>query len=221
MMAGNSAYEGGSVSAMRFAGWMNQINVEQAIQRVQEGCVEEYRSVVLAFHSRLRALVTGLCPPGVEADEVAHCAFVEAYRRINQYQLNTNFFAWLSAIARNLLRAECEKIQRRSRNEHNYLDYLLVQYLDSALREEPALLAARSRFLAECISQLDERARSLLIMRYNHGLRVQEIARRLARSVSAVSVQLFTLRKALRGCVRRKLAQSEAGIGVDIDYGPA
>jgi DNA-directed RNA polymerase specialized sigma24 family protein len=58
-------------------------------------------------------------------------------------------------------------------------------------------------------------------MRYHGGVRVQEIARRLARSVSGVSVQLFTLRKRLRECVRRKLAQGEAGAEPTVDYGPA
>src|SRR5436190_1942358 len=122
---------------------MNGPDVEQAILSVKAGNIEEYRTVVVVFHHRLRAAIAGLCPPGVEAEEIAHCAFIEAYRRIDQYQPGTNFFAWLSSIARNQLRAEFEKIRRRARNKENYLGHVVVQQLDRAATEEPELLAVR------------------------------------------------------------------------------
>ena len=58
-------------------------------------------------------------------------------------------------------------------------------------------------------------------MRYREGLRVDMIARQLARSASAISVQLFAVRKLLRDCVRRKLAHADIGIEPDTPHGPA
>src|SRR5258708_6708252 len=115
---------------------MTDPEVEQAIARVQEGSLDAYGTVLTAYHRRLRNLVAGLCPPSIDYDEISHLAFVEAYRRIGQYTANTNFFAWLTAIARNLLRAELEKLQRRTRNEHNYLQHLLAQQLDPLAEAE-------------------------------------------------------------------------------------
>jgi RNA polymerase sigma-70 factor (ECF subfamily) len=175
---------------------------------VQEGNLEAYRTVVTAYHRRLRNLVAGLCPASVDYDEICHLAFVEAYRRIGQYQVNTNFFAWLTAISRNLLRAELEKLQRRARNEHNYLDYLLAQQLDQLGNEEPERLVARSTFLSECLQELKADAQALLAMRYHDGLLVRDIAVRQGRSADAVSVQLFGLRKLLRDCVAGKIANA-------------
>jgi RNA polymerase sigma-70 factor, ECF subfamily len=200
---------------------MTLVDTEQAIARVRTGSVEDFRTVVVAFHPRLRAIIAELCPPGVEADEIAHCAFIEAYRRIDDYEANTNFFAWLTALARNLVRAECEKIRRRGRNERNYLDHLLAQHLDRAAQEDPAMQSSRAQFLAECVAQLKSDARALLAMRYREGWRVDVIARQLARSASAISVQLFAVRKLLRDCVRRKLAHAQIGIEPDTPHEPA
>src|SRR5881628_3126898 len=115
---------------------MNELPIEEAIRRVQAGNVENYRIVVVAFHQRLRTGIAALCPPEVEADEIAHLAFLHAYRRIDEYRLGTNFHAWLSAIARNLLRAECARRRRRATNEDKYLEHLLVQRLDDAVTND-------------------------------------------------------------------------------------
>jgi RNA polymerase sigma-70 factor (ECF subfamily) len=95
----------------------NNPEVENALRAVATGSVEDYRIVVTAYHRRLKLWLAGYCPPGVEPEEIAHLAFLEAYRRIGQYQLGTDFYAWLCAFGRNLVRAECQKIQRLAHNK--------------------------------------------------------------------------------------------------------
>lgn len=200
---------------------MNPTDLELAIARVKAGCVEEFRAVVVGFHPRLRTIVAGLCPPGVEADEIAHRAFMEAYRRIDTYSPGTNFLAWLIAIARNLLRAEVERLQRRTRNERNYLDHLLAEHSVRSAEQEPGVLESRAQFLADCIAQLRPEAQALLALRYEKGRRVQVIARELGRSASAVSVQLFGVRKLLRDCIRSKFYRAQFESGSDLTHEPA
>ena len=183
---------------------MSELAIDEAIRRVQAGNVEDYRTVVVAFHLRLRTGIAALCPPGVEADEIVHLAFLHAYRHIDEYRLGTNFHAWLMAIARNLLRAECARRQRRAANEHNYLEHLLVQRLDRAVTNDDGTADLLARFLADCLTTLKLEAQTLLAVRYRDGLQVKVIADRLARSATSVSVQLFGLRKLLRDCVTRK-----------------
>lgn len=187
----------------------NDPEVEQALRAVAAGSVEDYRIVVAAYHRRLNLWLAAFCPPGVDSEEITHLAFLEAYRRIGRYQLGTGFFAWLCAFARNLVRAECEKIQRLARNKENYLqesvaaEQLLANDHPSPFHEQ------RGQFLVECLEHLHGEARQLLDWRYGEGERVQGIAERLGRSASAVSVQLFGLRKILRECVSRKMGELE------------
>ncbi|MEO8426183.1 MAG: sigma-70 family RNA polymerase sigma factor [Verrucomicrobiota bacterium] len=189
---------------------MSELAIEEAVRRVQAGNVEEYRTIVAAFHQRLRTTIAALCPPGVEADEIAHLAFLQAYRRIDEYRSETNFHAWLVAIARYLLRTEYAQRWRRATNEQNYLEHLIIQRLDHAVTDDPGAAETLARFLAECLATLKIEAQSLLELRYREGLQVKVIADRLARSVTAVSVQLFGLRKLLRDCVARKQAHASA-----------
>ena len=100
---------------------MTEPNVEEAIQKVKEGAARSYEVVVNAYHRRLRALVAAACPPGIEADEIAHLAFVTAFRQIHQYRPGTDFYAWLSVIARNLLLAEYKNVKRESKHRKDFL----------------------------------------------------------------------------------------------------
>src|SRR5262249_60791913 len=108
---------------------MTALHVEEAIERVRNGMIDEYRVVVAAYHQPLRASMAGLCPPGVDSDEIAHLAFIQAYRRLEDYQAGTSFFAWLFAIARHQLFAECKRRQRQTQNQSNYLTELLCERL--------------------------------------------------------------------------------------------
>jgi RNA polymerase sigma-70 factor (ECF subfamily) len=188
---------------------MNDFAIEEALRRVQAGNVEYYRTVVVAFHQRLRAGIASLCPPGVEADEIAHLAFLQAYRHIHEYRPGTNFAAWLNSIARSLLRTECTRRRRSVHNQQNYLEHLLIERLEPALCEQGSASELLAGFLSECLGGLKTEAQALINLRYRDGFQVKNIAQRLGRSVTAVSVQLFGLRKTLRDCVTRKRSQTE------------
>src|SRR5258708_3031642 len=170
---------------------MNESDIEQAIERVRHGSVDDYRTVVPAYHHPLRGALAGLCPPAVDAEEIAHLAFVEAYRNLARYQSGSNFFAWLCAIARYRLLAECKRIQRQTRHRQNYLEQLLAERVIGLAETEAELTDLRLHWLRECIAQLKPDAQSLLEQRYNQREGVEAIAPMLGRSASAIRVQLF------------------------------
>jgi RNA polymerase sigma-70 factor (ECF subfamily) len=183
---------------------VNESEVQEAIERVRDGSVDDYRTIVAAYHQRLRAALAGLCPPSVEANEIAHLAFLEAYRNLARFKPGTNFFAWLCAIARYRLLAECKRVERQSRNQQNYLDQLLTERLIALAEERTELTDARLHLLEECVGELRPDARAVLDQRYQQRSPVESIARVLGRTATAVRVQLFALRKRLRDCVDRK-----------------
>ena len=181
---------------------MNRPDIEAAIEAVKAGAVDEYRTVIAAFHRPLRGALVGLCPPGVEVDEIAHISFIEAYRHLDRYRSGSNFFAWLCAIARNQLLAECKRLVRQSRNQG--LDGLLAQRLLAIAETNEELSEMRFQFLNECVALLNPAEQSLLEARYHERRPVDDMAKALRKTVSAVSVQLFVIRRKLRECVERK-----------------
>lgn len=186
---------------------MNQPDptVEAAIERVKAGGVNDYGDVVQAFHARLRNSILGSCPPGVDADEIAHRAFIEAFRQIDHYRLGTNFYGWLSAIARNLLLAELKRYQRQQKNSASFLEHTLAQGLVEAVEAEPELNEGRAAALRGCREQLSEESQYLLVARYESQTPLEQVAVKIGKSIAAVKFQLFAIRKRLLKCVRGKL----------------
>jgi DNA-directed RNA polymerase specialized sigma24 family protein len=113
-----------------------------------------------------------------------------------------------------------EKIQRRARNQQNYLDLCLAEQQASEAKGADSIAEVQSRFLRECLELLKREARELIGWRYDDGLRVESIAQRLGRSASAVSVQLFGLRKVLRDCVANKMTGHDTNTATGNSYGP-
>jgi RNA polymerase sigma-70 factor, ECF subfamily len=185
---------------------MDDPAVEAAIRRVQAGDRAAYADVVSAYQRRLRGTVAGHCPPGVDADEIAHMAFVEAYKRIDQYAPGTRFYAWLAAIARNLLLNECRRIRREARR----IEVVVAGSLAAGLAAAPEPDEARVRALRECVALLPEGPRAVLRMRYNRDTPLEAIARRIGKSLAAVKFQLFAIRRKLRECVERKAVAGRA-----------
>lgn len=183
---------------------MSEPEVQQAIERVRAGCLDDYHTVVAAYHQRLRAALAVLCPPGIDADEIAHLSFVEAFRNLARFEAGTNFFAWLCAIARHRLMTECKRLQRQSRNQHHYLEQLVSERLSACADQQIEQFDERIRMLGECVAQLAPKAQDVLNRRYRERVPVEIIGRTLGRTASAVSVELFGLRRKLRDCVDRK-----------------
>lgn len=189
---------------------MTDPSVEQAIQRVKDGHLAAYEVVVNAYQARLRAVLAGVCPPGVDPDEIAHHAFVEAFRKIDGYAAGTNFFAWLAAIGRTQVLMELRRQRNEARKHESYARQLVTEAVESELAGE-ALDESRVDHLRDCLGHLPERLRALLEMRYAQGAPLGTIADRIGKTVAAVKFQLFDIRRKLRDCVDRKVVAEGTG----------
>ncbi len=102
---------------------------QSLIQKVQEGNLKAFGSLMDIHVRRLRAVIALNAPVPHLIDEIAHETYVFAFNHINDFQRGTSFFAWLKSIAWNLLRAE---IQRFSREQANQLKYAEKRVFDVA-----------------------------------------------------------------------------------------
>ena len=186
-------------------------DIDDSIRRVQSGDVEAYTRVVLQYQRRLRAIVAASCPPGVDADEIAHEAFVEAYKKIDAYEPGTDIFAWLSTFARNLVLRECTRAKRAAHNRLGYLRHVIATAAAERLGSATTLAEDRVNALRACLDRLDSHLRSIVKKRYTHDNPISRIAEELGRTENAVKVQLCGIRKKLRQCVNARLAFGKTG----------
>jgi len=184
---------------------------DQAVRRVLAGEADAFAGLVRAHEYFLRTWLAARCPPGVDGDEIAHRAFIKAYQIIDGWTLGSSFRAWLAAIARNLLLAECKSARSRSEGARRYVDVLVARAREQELAAEPAEVDdRRAGALRACLELLPASGRQLLHQHYAEGQALKDLAGATGRSTGAIKKHLFLLRRKLHDCVRQRLATGGA-----------
>ncbi|TWT73014.1 sigma-70 family RNA polymerase sigma factor [Allorhodopirellula solitaria] len=182
-------------------------NETDALQRVLRGETSAFE-VVLRLHERsLRAWLAAHVPVGVDVDEIAQRSFVVAFSRLKEFEIGTNFKAWLFAIARYQLMTERTRLRRIADYHARYGPDLLQRELDRRCDESPEAWTTKLEHLEECLQSLGDHLRRFLTWRYEDEIPLQEIAARCGRSVPAVKKQLWKIRGKLQECMDARLAR--------------
>ncbi|KPL27402.1 MAG: hypothetical protein AMJ72_09085 [Acidithiobacillales bacterium SM1_46] len=184
----------------------NDSLVDDAIRSVRKGNTAAFEVVVRQLERPLRAWLAVQTPPGVDVDEVAQRSFVAAFTRLRDYELGTNFAAWLFTIARFHLRTEVSRLRRVADYHVRYAPDLLQRELERRSSEPPDLQQARLEHLQTCLGRLGEHLRRFIKWRYAEEISLEEMAARSGRSVAAVKKQLWKLRRELYACVEARIA---------------
>lgn len=184
----------------------DNLKVADALRRVMRGETSAFE-VVLRLHERpLRAWLAAHAPMGVDVDEIAQRSFVAAFSRLEEFEIGTNFGAWLFTIARFQLMSEKTRLRRIADYHARYGPDLLQRELDRRCDESPDVLTAKLEHLERCLGSLGEHLRRFVTWRYDDEIPLQEIAVRSGRTVPAVKKQLWKIRGKLQECMDARLA---------------
>ena len=150
----------------------------------------------------LHAYILSLLPNRDDANDVLQDANLVMWRRSGDFVEGTNFLAWAYQIVRYKILAHHRDCYR---DRHIFDDGLFSQLADQA-EHRPPESDGTAALLEDCVEELPPRQRDLVCERYAPGGSVREMAQRLGRSASALSVTLSRIRHSLLECVQRKLA---------------
>lgn len=168
--------------------------------------MESSRDLVLRefvrHRSTLFSYVLSLVREFSFAEEVLQELAVVVCDQWADFRPGTNFQAWAMRIARN-------KIHTLTRSARR-----LILLSPEAMEGIERAAAAESRpgwleAVQNCMEGLEERARTLLSLRYQKGLSGQEIALKLQMPVTAVHMALSRARASVGRCVEGRLAEGE------------
>ena len=138
-------------------------------------------------------------------DDVLQTVFVQAFAGLPQFQARSGFKTWLFGIARHRCLDELKGLRRRARR---WLPWSSQQREPTAAPlpedDEERLDRERERALEECLQRLSPQLRDLVLQRFRHGLRYEEIAELTAQKAGALRVRVFRALSALRGCLIQK-----------------
>lgn len=158
---------------------------------------------------RLGSFVGGLLRDAHAAEDVIQEVWVRLAAELEKGTVIESQPAWCRGVAKNLIL----KHWRRQRNAKVFADSEVLEVflarVDQAFAETDdsgELWERRQQALDDCVAALPEKSRSLLSLRYEGRVPIEEIARRVGQRFDAVTKALYRLRQALSDCVERKLS---------------
>ena len=166
------------------------------------GISEEFVRQLSAHHNRLLAFITSLVGNYASACDVLQETHVEMWRKADDFQPGTNFFAWACAIAR----YKVLEARAKDRRDRLVFDDALVEKLAAEAEQHTAVTTIDGDALADCLEQLPENQRELIERRYGPGGTLKGLAEQTGRTSQSLGVTLFRVRQALMDCIQRKKA---------------
>jgi RNA polymerase sigma-70 factor (ECF subfamily) len=166
---------------------------------------DDFLRMLLEHEADLRAFIGSLVRERLARDDVFQEVAMTLWQQADQYDPARSFGAWARGIAANKI------LQRRHQDQRFpvVLPPEAIQAVLDAFDRTEAAAAGRREALAECLKRLPDEPRRLLTLRYEEDLNVEEIARRVSRTLDAVYRALSRIRAALEECVRRRLATEQ------------
>jgi RNA polymerase sigma-70 factor, ECF subfamily len=171
---------------------------------VQRG--EQFMALYSGHQRRLYLYTMTLLPASVDAEDVLQEANLVLWRKFDQYQPQTNFFAWACQI----IRYEVLKYREKRARAAQLLDPDVFERLaEVAISQVEHVDESHRRALVDCMEQLSDGDRDLMHRRYREAMEVRMIAAAMNRSANAVSKSLGRIRRLLLECINNDSALRE------------
>lgn len=162
----------------------------------------EFVSLLTEHQGAMRLYVASLLPGNPAAADVAQQANSTIWRKRDDFELGTNFKAWIFSIARfEVLNFRKQKARDARLVFSEDLEEIFAQELPD-LEDD---FDARQGALRSCLDELKTADRNLITHRYFKSTPLQDYADETGRSVAGVRVTLHRLRNRLQECIERKL----------------
>jgi RNA polymerase sigma-70 factor (ECF subfamily) len=180
--------------------WENQRTYDEKVQRGLN--TNNYRdaleNLVLGYQHVLVGFCTNMLGDADFAQEVAQEIFLAAYNAMPRFRRHASIRTWLFAIARR----QCLKALR-DRTRRRRLRSDREDVIATTVHREPPLPPgeepeARFRLVKQSLGRLDQEDRTILMMRYDTGLPIADMATILGLSVATVRRRLGRALQRLR-----------------------
>jgi RNA polymerase sigma-70 factor (ECF subfamily) len=178
---------------------------------IQVASAKDFMSLFLEDQRRVHAYIVALVARHQDADDLLQETAAVLWRRFDEFESGTNFFAWACKTAYLVVLG----YRRRKGREVVTLDDDVLEKLAVFSSHSNSLLAVRVSALEQCLDKLPTKDRALLERCYSPNKRARDVAVELGRPEASVYKSLGRIRRTLADCIRRtlSLAEREEGIG--------
>jgi RNA polymerase sigma-70 factor (ECF subfamily) len=183
---------------------MNVIKKQQELAMTQDKRTLDFLGLFVKHQQEIYAYILTLVPHVNDADDLFQDGMTVMWRKFDQFKSGTNFAAWGIQIMRYQI---LEYRRSLARSKRVMIEDSLFEALLDHMPTIQDEMAMRIEALRKCQTLLDDRAKRILKMRYEHNTPVEEVASYLKVSRRHVYHVLGQINGVLLRCMRRTLAE--------------
>lgn len=171
---------------------------------METGRQDRFLRYFLKQQDDIRAVIGSFVRDRMMAEDVFQDTALTLWQKFDEFDETRSFGAWARGIAVRKV------LQRFGRNRRAPLAFApeTIEAMASVFDQVPDTSTEDEETLKSCLSQLPEKSRALVRMRYDESLSLSDIAERISSSLDAVNKALSRIRVALRACMDRKRAEA-------------
>ncbi len=162
--------------------------------------------LLLQHKSMLQAFIFSLIEDWVLTEDVIQETAVYICNHWQDFTPGSNFAAWARAVAR----LRCHEVLHAEIRQRALQDKVRIEFRDEAWDEHVDVDAERKGALVDCVDQLPERSKTILLQRYHEDRSWESIAAEMEMRLELLYMTMSRIRQKLRDCVERKLAKGPA-----------
>jgi RNA polymerase sigma-70 factor, ECF subfamily len=191
------------------AGTARKEDDRELVRRAQNGDKEAFEVLVTKHQGRVFAVAGGILRNREDVEDIAQQVFLKAYFSLKRFDQRSAFTTWLYKITVN----ECWDLLRKKKvrplvfeselNEEQAHAYQSTEQSTEYAGDVSDQLETRQQ-LDRWLDCLDERDRSMLVLKEVQGFTVEEIAEIMGINGNTVKVRLFRARQKIAERLRRR-----------------
>jgi RNA polymerase sigma-70 factor (ECF subfamily) len=181
---------------------MNEARPSRLISECIAGNDEAITMLVRQYETGVFRLALSIVGDQAEANEITQETFIAALRGLPSYQEQHSFKAWLYKIALNHSRNHLRKRKVLERLRTTLTSIFQVEKQNQVLPEEAAIENEKDAAIWKSLNELDERYRTVMILRYFHELSIAEISEILSVNEGTIHSRLYSAREKLRNALK-------------------
>lgn len=154
--------------------------------------------LVRQYESGVFRLALSIVGDEADANEITQETFIAVLKSLRTYQEKKKFKSWLYAIALNLSRSHLRRRKIVERLKSTLGGIFRIETQKGSTTEDEVIQSEKETAVWKELEKLDERHRTVVVLRYFHELPISEIAEIMSVNEGTIHSRLHTARERLR-----------------------
>lgn len=170
---------------------MYRVSDEALVTLTLEGQSAAFEEILRRYERQVYSLALRMMSNQEDANDVAQEIFIKIYNALPRFDSERKFFSWMYKIALNVCYTALKKRPPENTTLDNIIDFAPLIPDRGVQPEIYSEMQETKGFVQQAISELPEKFKVPIILRYMHELSYQQIAEVMDLPVSTIETRLY------------------------------